>query len=578
MKTIKLYYFFIRKFAKKDIRIILLAGVTLFKMLVQLLCPYILSLFVDNLIQEKSDTLISLASGFLCAVVVNGALSIYAVYLTNLIGRNATNRLRESLVTHILSLDDSFFKNMDYGELIETVEGDVEILCDFFSSMSIVVSSNIFLIVGVIVVSFLNNIVLGVVQLIFALVALLFIWKVHSLGKPVVNIDREKSRKLIGMLGETLNNTETVQLRNMQGDIQGEFENYFAKWLPIRVKSNIAMWLMFMVVLGLQALGYALFLGVGTRLLIEGAITVGTIYLFYSYTNYILDPLLNLQGELQELQRVDASICHVESFFQKKGTIDENDELDFPKDKNGVCILSIENIHFSYTQGVEVLSGVSFNIKQGESVALIAPTGAGKTTLANLILRLYDPTDGRIAINDVDIRDFSLKALRSNIAYIPQNVQIMDATIRDNIAFFDEKISDNIILEAINRMGISEWFDRFESGLDTVLGGQGSIISAGEAQILAIIRAFVKNSKIVILDEITSKIDAETENLILNAQDVLLRGKIGIVIAHNMHTVLRLNRIIALEAGRILESGTPDELMKDKNSYFHKMISRERDS
>ncbi len=410
MKTLKLYFLFIRKFVKKDIRIILLAGITIIKMLIQLLCPYILSLFIDNLVQEKSDSLIYLASGFLCAIIVNGVISVYAVYLTNYIGRNATNMLRESLMTHILSLDNSFFKSMDYGELLETVEGDVEILCDFFSSMSIVVSSNIFLIVGVIVVSFLNNIFLGVVQLFFVSIALLFIWKAHSLGKPIVNIDREKKRKLFGMFGEILNNTETIQLRNMQKDIQSDFANYFNKWFPIRIKSNIAMWFMFMVVLVLQAVGYALFLGIGTKLLIEGTITVGVIYLFYSYINYILDPILNLQGELQELQRVDASIRHVENLFQKKGTIHDSINLDFSKGNGGCCVLSLENVHFSYTQGIEVLSGISFKINQGEAVALIGPTGAGKTTIANLILRLYDPTDGRIAINDVNINNVSLKS------------------------------------------------------------------------------------------------------------------------------------------------------------------------
>jgi len=486
--------------------------------------------------------------------------------------------LRESLMTHILSLDNSFFKSMDYGELLETVEGDVEILCDFFSSMSIVVSSNIFLIVGVIVVSFLNNIFLGVVQLFFVSIALLFIWKAHSLGKPIVNIDREKKRKLFGMFGEILNNTETIQLRNMQKDIQSDFANYFNKWFPIRIKSNIAMWFMFMVVLVLQAVGYALFLGIGTKLLIEGTITVGVIYLFYSYINYILDPILNLQGELQELQRVDASIRHVENLFQKKGTIHDSINLDFSKGNGGCCVLSLENVHFSYTQGIEVLSGISFKINQGEAVALIGPTGAGKTTIANLILRLYDPTDGRIAINDVNINNVSLKSLRSNIAYIPQNVQLMDTTIRDNITFFDERISDNDILGAMNSMGLLEWFERFDSGLNTVIGSQGSIISAGEAQILAIVRAFVKNSKIVILDEITSKIDAVTENLLMHAQKVLLDGKIGIVIAHKMHTVSDLHRIIAVESGRILEFGCPSELMKKKNSYFYEMISKERDN
>ncbi len=154
----------------------------------------------------------------------------------------------------------------------------------------------------------------------------------------------------------------------------------------------------------------------------------------------------------------------------------------------------------------------------------------------------------------------------------------MDTTIRDNITFFDERISDNDILGAMNSMGLLEWFERFDSGLNTVIGSQGSIISAGEAQILAIVRAFVKNSKIVILDEITSKIDAVTENLLMHAQKVLLDGKIGIVIAHKMHTVSDLHRIIAVESGRILEFGCPSELMKKKNSYFYEMISKERDN
>lgn len=578
MKTIKRYFLFIRKYVKKDIRLILLAGMTVIKMLIQLFCPYILSLFVDSLVQEDGNNLIILASAFLVAIITNGLLSIFAAYLTNYIGRNATNFLRESLMTHILSLEDDFFKNTDYGELLETVEGDVEVLSDFFSSMSIIVASNLFLILGVIIVSFIKSLLLGFVQLFFVGIALLAIWKAHSIGKPIVKRNREKYRKLFGMFGEIINNTETIQLRNMQNEVQSGFLSYFTDWVPIRLKSNIAMWFMFMVVLILQAVGYALFLGIGTKLLIEGAITVGVVYLFYSYINYILDPILNLQGELQELQRVDASIQHVEGLFQKQSRVENGANLAFPKENDAGCVLSIENVHFSYNPGIEVLSGIDLIIHKGESIALIGPTGAGKTTIANLILRLYDPVEGRIAINDIDIKDISLKSLRSNIAYIPQNVQIMDATIRENITFFDEQISDEDIMFAMNRMGIIEWFEHFQSGLDTVLGGQGSSISAGEAQILAIVRAFVKSSKIVILDEITSKLDSATESLLLHAQKILLEDKIGIVIAHKIHTVLDLSNIVALDAGRIIEYGRPSDLLMSKNSYFYEMLSKEMDN
>jgi ATP-binding cassette subfamily B protein len=234
--------------------------------------------------------------------------------------------------------------------------------------------------------------------------------------------------------------------------------------------------------------------------------------------------------------------------------------------------VEIENLHFEYDEDTPVINDVSFRLEPGKTLGLLGRTGSGKTTLARLIVRLYDPTRGVIKLGGKNLNSLILKDLRKRIAYVTQDVQLFHASVRDNLSFFDPGISDETILKAIDDMGLSEWFKKLGSGLDTMLDANGGGLSAGEAQLLAFVRVFLKNPDLVILDEASSRLDPVTEQLVEKAVGKLLVNRTCIIIAHRLGTVQRANEILILDNGSVLEYGSREALAKDSNSRFHQLL------
>jgi ATP-binding cassette, subfamily B, bacterial len=319
----------------------------------------------------------------------------------------------------------------------------------------------------------------------------------------------------------------------------------------------------------LYVIGYTVGLALGAYLYSHKQVSIGTAYLIVFYIGMLSRPLENIREQFEDLQEAAASIGRVEELFQTQPEVQETVRAALPSGKASV---EFRDVAFSYDQREHVLQDVSFKLQPGKVLGLLGRTGSGKSTLARLLFRLYDPAHGVICLNGVDIRDIALGDLRDHVGMVTQDVQLFQASIRDNLTFFSKRISDKQIEHILKELGLWQWVQSQPDGLNTHLAAGGEGLSAGEAQLLAFTRVFLKNPGLVILDEASSRLDPHTENLLEQAMDRLLQDRTGIIIAHRLQTVYRADDIMILEHGRIVEYGSRASLARDPASRFYSLL------
>jgi ATP-binding cassette subfamily B protein len=314
------------------------------------------------------------------------------------------------------------------------------------------------------------------------------------------------------------------------------------------------------------AIGSAIAFGVGGSLLLAGAITLGTVYLLFHYTELLRRPIEQLRRELEEMQQAFASIARVHELLGLSSRLVETTAAVLPP---GPLAVEIEHVSFAYEREL-VLRDVSLRLERGRVLGLLGRTGSGKTTLAGLLMRFHDPTDGAVRIGGVDLRDAALDDIRGRATLVTQDVQLFHASVRDNVTFFDHSVDDARTTAILEQLGLGEWLISREGGLDAEMTADA--LSAGEAQLLAFARAFVRDPGLVVLDEASSRLDPATERRIERAIDALLADRTGVVIAHRLETVHRCDEILILDEGRVLERGLRVELAADPSSRFAALL------
>lgn len=547
----------------------LLAIAILAKTGIQIYSPLMVSRFIDHAMGDDRNNqyLVGIALFYLCLVCSAVGISLMITYVSQKVGWYATNQMREDLMQHCLSLDVSFHQGKRPGELVEMINGDIDMLFNFFSRMGIVLVSNVVLVVGVLGMYYRIDYRMGLLQTAFVVLIWFALLKIKDMNVIQRKENRRYMTEISGLIGEVVKNTEDIAGVGAKNYVRNKFNGLLRGWLVIRKKVSIIIWVPFMMLLLLQAIGFGLVFGIGTYLWAQGAITLGMIYLFYDYTKYLLQPVREIQGQIDDLQNVEASLVRIRALLDEEVAIQDGHKT---FDTDEVKQLTIEKVTFGYGEK-EVLKDVNLTFHKGQTAALIGRTGSGKTTLASLIMRFYDIEEGCIAINGTRIKDVPVQCLRESITYITQDIHILQTSIRNNITLYNKGISDEAIRGAIDHMGLTEWFARFEEGLDTCIGSSGVGLSAGEAQILASIRAFLKKPSVVILDEVTSKLDLETERELYKAYNKLMEDRICIVIAHRLQTIKDVDRVVVLEAGRVIEDGGYEGLLEDETSHFYSL-------
>ncbi len=555
---------------------VVLLGVFMFTGIgLNLLNPQIVRYFIDTAQSDGAvQNLIWAGIAFLAIGIIRQGVQIVSSYLGQDVGWRATNQMRNTLAHHCLNLDMGFHHAHTPGEMIERVDGDTTALSNFFSQFVIHVIGSAFFLLGVLILVFREDWRVGVALTAFSILAFVVFNLTRNIAVPIYTAERESYARLYGFIEERLLGLEDIRT-NGAGDytvnrFYGVNNGVFA-----RVKKSEIMSEGLRAITGIMfALGYALAMGMGIWLYREGTFTIGAVFLIFHYTSMLREPLFQISQQINDLQRATAGLKRIEELHRIQTRIlDGSEKLATPSGKLEVMPLGIafENVHFAYNPGDSVLRNISFSLDPGKTLGLLGRTGSGKTTITRLLFRFYDIQRGQIRIGDQNIRDILLDDLRQHVGLVTQDVQLFNASVRDNLTLFRPDVSDKKIVAMLDDLGLGAWYASLPGGLDTELVS-GSL-SAGEAQLLAFVRVFLKDPGLVILDEPSSRLDPATEQNINFAVERLLQNRTGIIIAHRLETVERVDNILILDDGQVGEFGLRKDLVADPNSRFSRLLN-----
>jgi ATP-binding cassette, subfamily B, bacterial len=569
------YWQLLRQYLGPQRRAVLLMTMLLLTSIaLQLVGPQLARSFIDAVhVGMREETLIWLAVAFLLVSVVQAVMSVLATYWSERVAWTATNALRADLAAHLVRMDLSFHKARTPGELIERVDGDVSALAGFFSEFVVQLVGSVLLLLGVLVAVYLVDTRLGGAFTAFAVLALVLLGWVRRLGTPHWKEDRQHSAALYGYVGEVLTATEDIRSSGAVPYAMRRFFAHLRAWWPVRRRAGLWSQAIMMAAIAAFAVEEAIAYGLGGSLYQGRALSLGAVYLVVAYTALLAAPIETIRTQLQNLQQADAAIARVRELLETKSRLGDGTE-DLP---GGALEVAFRAVRFRYEDAdgqnlegsrreerVWVLQDLSFRLAAGRVLGLLGRTGSGKTTIARLLFRLYDPQQGEVRVGGVNVRRARLAALRARVGLVTQDVQLFAASLRDNLTFFDPAISDRQLHVVLETLGLKPWLERLPNGLETMISA--SSLSAGEAQLVALARVFLKDPGLVILDEASSRLDLAAEALLEQTLHTLLEGRTAIIIAHRLATVERADDI--LEDGRLLEHGPRKRLAADPSSRF----------
>ena len=536
----------------------------------QLAGPQILRHFIDEALAGSAvGRLIGIAVLFTVVALVQQAVNVLATYTSGRVGWTATNALRGDLARHCMRLDMSFHNQHTPGEMIERVDGDAEELGGFFSTFVVQILGSGILLGGVLVMLFREEWRAGLVLTVFAFAVLLALYRLRNLTVDRFRAVREASAQTYGFVEERLAGREDIRASAARPHVMLGFHRRIRDWF----RKNLVASLMISLVLNTTwfsfSAGNAVALAVGGWLFLNGHVTIGTVYLIVHYTRMLLQPIERFTQELNNLQRATASVIRIVDLLRTERRVFDGPGVPF---RGGALPVRFEDVTFSYGAGEPVLRDISFELAPGRTLGLVGRTGSGKTTITRLLFRLYDPDRGRVLLGGRDVRDARLADLRARVGVVTQDVRLLAGTVRDNLTLLDSSIPDDRLVAVIEEMGLGEWYRGLPNGLDSYVRPEGTSMSAGEAQLLAFARVFLRDPGVVVLDEASSRIDPGTERLIERAVDRLTAGRTMIVVAHRLATLDRCDDILLLEKGRIVEHGERMRLASDPGSRFHQLL------
>ena len=539
-----------------------------------LLLPQLLRTFVDSAkLGAGADVgLLARLAGFYILLAIGVQLmTAGATYVGARVGWTATNRLRVDLMAHLLSLDMREHKERTPGEMIERIDGDVTALSNFFSQFAVRVFGAALLLLGALFMFFREDWRVGAGVTLFTLVTLVAMNSVRKLGVEPTRLERESSAKLFGFVEERLAGLEDIRSLGAGGHHLNAFLRTQRTFFTRSVRSWQRRSIVWQLSMALFAVGYVGVLSTAVGLYAAGAISLGTAFLLYQYMSLVEEPIDQLTQQLQELQKAGASLFRVGEILALRSAI-HGGSAQLPED--GALGLEFENVSFSYSPDEPelrgVLHGVSFSLPAGQTLGLLGRTGSGKTTLTRLVSRLYDATSGSVRLGGMNVQDVDLHGLRRRVAVVTQDVQLFQASVRDNLSFFNPQITDEEVEAALREVGLGTWLARLKDGVHTPLP-TGSL-SAGEAQLLAFARVMLRDPAVIILDEPSSRLDPATEALLTAAMTRLLAGRTAIIIAHRLDTVVRADRILVLGDGEVLEDGPRAVLALNPASHYAELL------
>lgn len=545
-----------------------LAALLLGSIGLQLLSPQVVRSFID-LVQQGGvgDALTYTALQYIAVLLVSQIVAAAVLYLGTDVGWRATNLLRADLLAHVLHLDQSFHNRHTPGELIQRVDGDIAALSNFFSQFVVRILGNLLLICGIVLLLLWEEWRLGLGVLVVALLGLLLLSRLQGVAVPYLKAHRQSFAELTGFWEERLLGTEDLRsLGALPYVIHRQWGLLGAHMRKARL-GNTAVRVMQSAGELLLATGTAATFALSAYLLFRDRITLGTVYLVFAYTDILAWNVLAIATQLEDLQQATAGIERIRELRAITTVIVDKGTTPLP---DAPLEVAFEDISFGYSSTGAVLKHVSFTLAPGNVLGLLGRTGSGKTTLTRLLFRFYDPTGGTIRLGGIDIRQLPLDVLRRTVGIVTQEVQLFHASVRDNLTLFDDSIADQRIIDVLHELGLTAWYLGLPAGLDTELAPGG--LSAGEAQLLAFTRVFLQNPAVVILDEASSRLDPATEQRVGQAITRLVHGRTAIIIAHRLATIERVDDVLMLQDGQVVEHGRRASLLSNAGSRFTQLL------
>ncbi|MBA2776639.1 MAG: ABC transporter ATP-binding protein, partial [Chloroflexia bacterium] len=532
----------------------------------QLVSPLVLREFIDRALEgEPLRVLLFIAGLFIGFAILIQAIKLFETWTAEYVGWTATNNLRADLARHVLDLDMSFHNQHTPGALIERVDGDVFLLGNFFSRFIINILGNLLLTIGVIVVLARIDMRIGLAIGLFAVLTIVTMIVFGRFTAPRFAASRQASAELMGFLEERVGGT--VDIRSSGSTAYTMRRNHeFAREFYRRQKSAVILSsFSYSSAQLLAVLGTAVSLGVGATLYRDGDITLGTVFVIFQFTQLLVLPVEEISRQLRDFQQATASIGRVRALQKIEPTITDGPGVPLPR---GPLAVNFDHVTFGYGPDEPTVRDLTFHLSPGRVLGVVGRTGSGKSTITRLLCRFHDPGQGVIRLGGVDLRECALAHIRERVALVTQEIQLFRATVRDNLTLFDDAIPDERIVEALGQLGLMTWYESLPDGLDTMLASGGGGVSAGEAQLLAFTRVFLRNPDVVILDEASSRLDPATEALLERAIDALFAGRTAIVIAHRLATIERADDVLVMADGEIVEHGDREMLANDPTSRF----------
>jgi len=532
-----------------------------------ILPPYLTKIAIDRYIQNHDlaglNRVAALYVGILVAVL---GLTYGQTMVMNLMGQKIMYDLRMQIFRHLEALDVAFFDRNPVGRLMTRVTTDVDALNELFTSGVISIFGDLCTLSGIVVTLFVLDFRLALA--IFSVLPLLFL--VTFTFKIKVRDSFRRVRTAIArintFLQENITGTAVVQIFGQEKKQFEKFTRINCEHLEANLQSIFYYAVFYPLLELVGALAVALIVWYGGFKVLSGTLTLGALVAFIQYSDRFFRPISDLSEKYTILQAAMASSERIFKLLDTPPSIVSRPDPRTLRVRSGR--VEFRGVHFAYHPGDEVLHDVSFAVEPGEKVAIVGPTGAGKSTIISLLSRFYDIQQGQVLIDGVDIRDYDLQALRLSVGIVLQDVFLFSGSIANNIRLGNTEISDEQLRRAAEIVHASEFVEKLKAGYEARVGERGSSLSVGQKQLLAFARALAYDPRILVLDEATSSIDTETELLIRDAIEKLMVGRTCIIIAHRLSTIQKADRIIVLHRGRIREMGTHQELLKLKGIYW----------